>query len=222
MSIDYLAKLNAHSRDKNITFKDEGHIYNVCGETDFTSVTTWIHSFVENFDADQIITNMMSSKNWKSSKYYGKTRGQIKAIWDENRINASTAGTKLHYDIECVYNQMEVKNDSIKKMSYLLNSFFKRQMVINYIYNHPDRVIRFYRMHNKIYVRFNIYDDINFNETTEWCVNYHIGEIEIQKYQDILDANITGITNFSVTGFEKRMKDSKINLGLNIGIKIYE
>jgi len=116
----------------------------------------------------------------------------------------------------------EVKNESIKKMSYLLNSFFKRQMVINYIYNHPDRVIRFYRMHNKIYVRFSIYDDINFNETTEWCVNYHIGEIEIQKYQDILDANITGITNFSVTGFEKRMKDSKINLGLNIGIKIYE
>ena len=131
MSIDYLAKLNAHLRDKNITFKDEGHIYNVCGETDFTSVTTWIHSFVENFDADQIITNMMSSKNWKSSKYYGKTREEIKALWDENRINASTAGTKLHYDIECVYNEMEVENDSIE-FQYFMNFYRDYQHLIPY------------------------------------------------------------------------------------------
>ena len=74
MSIDYLATINAHSRDKNITFQEEGHKYTVCGESDYTSVTTWIHSFIENFDADKIITNMMASKNWKTSKYYGKTR----------------------------------------------------------------------------------------------------------------------------------------------------
>ncbi len=116
----------------------------------------------------------------------------------------------------------EVKNESIKRISYLLNSFFNRQMVISYIYNHPDRVIRFYRLHNKVYVRFSIYDDININEMTEWCINYYIGTIDLTKYQNILETNITGITNFTITGAEKKIYDSKINLGINIGIKIYE
>jgi len=114
MSINYLATKNAHPRDKNITFQEEGHKYTVCGESDYTSVTTWIHSFIENFDADKIITNMMESKNWKTSKYYGKTREEIKAIWDANRDSASSAGTKLHYDIECKYNGMEVDNQSLE------------------------------------------------------------------------------------------------------------
>ena len=60
MSIDYLAKLNAHPRDKNISFKDEGHIYNVCGDRFY--ICNNMDSFIENFDADKIITNMMTSK----------------------------------------------------------------------------------------------------------------------------------------------------------------
>ena len=55
---------------------------------------------------------MMKSKNWKKSKYYGKTREEIKKMWDDTRDNAASAGTKMHYDIECYYNQMKVENDS--------------------------------------------------------------------------------------------------------------
>ena len=33
-------------------------------------------------------------------------------MWDNNRDQASGAGTKMHYDIECYYNNMDVKNDS--------------------------------------------------------------------------------------------------------------
>ena len=131
MSIDYLAIKNAHIRDKNISFEEEGHKYTVNGETDYTSVTTWIHSLFENFDADKIITNMMKSKNWNNNKYYGKTRGEIKAIWDANRISASTAGTKLHYDIECKYNGMEVDNDSIE-FQYFMNFYNDYQNLIPY------------------------------------------------------------------------------------------
>ena len=76
------------------------------------SVTTWNHSHFEHFDADKIITNMMNSKNWKKNKYYGKTRDEIKKMWDDNRDQASGAGTKMHYDIECYYNNMNVNNDS--------------------------------------------------------------------------------------------------------------
>ena len=131
MSINYLATKNSDPRDKNITFKEEGHKYTVCGETDYKSVTTWIHSFTENFDADKIITKMMLSKNWISSKYYGKTPEEIKAIWDENRNNASTSGTKLHYDIECKYNGIEVNNNSLE-FEYFINFYNDYSHLIPY------------------------------------------------------------------------------------------
>jgi hypothetical protein len=47
-------------------------------------------------------------------KYYGMTREQILADWDKNRDSASGAGTNMHYDIECYYNGLDVKNDSIE------------------------------------------------------------------------------------------------------------
>ena len=132
MSIHYLSSINSHPRDANISFQEEGHIYTVNGERDYTSVTTFIHSLFENFDPDKIITNMMSSKNWKNSKYYGKTREEIKAGWDANRDLASSAGTKLHYDIECKYNGMNVENTSIE-YEYFMN-FYK-----DYIHLTPYR-----------------------------------------------------------------------------------
>ena len=62
MSIDYLAIKNAHIRDKNISFEEEGHKYTVNGETDYTSVTTWIHSFIENFNTTFKVNNLEDLK----------------------------------------------------------------------------------------------------------------------------------------------------------------
>ena len=126
MSIDYLANINNHPRDVCISFQDEGHIYTIkhtgclAGDTGFTSVTTYIHCFVEKFDANKIINNMMKSSNWPNNKYYGKTKLEIKLLWDNNGKEAATAGTKLHYDIECAYNNMSVENDS-NEYKYFLN-----------------------------------------------------------------------------------------------------
>jgi len=47
-------------------------------------------------------------------KYYGMTREQIKADWDRNRDCASSAGTQMHYDIECFWNGWPVQNTSIE------------------------------------------------------------------------------------------------------------
>ena len=69
---DLLAIKNKHSRDKNITFKDEGHEYTVIwdgnklGDKSFTSTTTFVHQFVTPFNADLTIKNMKNSKNWNS------------------------------------------------------------------------------------------------------------------------------------------------------------
>ena len=110
----YLAKTYPHPRDAHITFDEGPHIYTIDGDSSFTSVTTWNHSHFEAFDADKIITGMMNSSRWTSSKYYGMTREEIKQAWDKNRDEAASAGTKMHYDIECYYNQCPRENDSIE------------------------------------------------------------------------------------------------------------
>ena len=118
--MDVLARRNPHERDSHISFQDEGHIYTIDGDTDFMSVTTWIHKHFKPFDADKIIQGMMARKSWSKSRYFGQTPEQIKASWDTNRDEAATAGTKLHYDIECYYNGCHQDNDSVE-YKYFLN-----------------------------------------------------------------------------------------------------
>jgi ATP-dependent exoDNAse (exonuclease V) beta subunit len=112
----FLAIKNAHPRDPYIEFDEGPHIYTVHGEGGYTSVTTWIHQHFSHFDADKIITNMITSGKLKdpTNRYYGMTREEIKALWDKNRISASGSGTQIHYDIECYYNGVTVQNDSIE------------------------------------------------------------------------------------------------------------
>jgi len=111
----YLAELNPHERDSRIVFDEGPHIYYIDDSCDgYVSVTTFNHHNFEHFDADAIIKNMMSSKRWPQSKYYGQTIDEIKTGWDNNRDEAASAGTKMHYDIECYYNEVSVENDSIE------------------------------------------------------------------------------------------------------------
>ena len=82
--LDYLKKKNSHKRDAN-TFLDEAtHIYNINDETDYTSMTTFIHSLFEKFDDNKIIDNMMRSDRWPQNKYYGMTRQEIKTQIEED------------------------------------------------------------------------------------------------------------------------------------------
>ncbi len=114
METSYLAKKNPHKRDANITFEEGPHIYTINGNSDYTSVTTWNHSHFPTFDADKIIEKMMNGKNWTKSKYYGQTLLEIKDGWTKKGNDASSAGTKMHYDIECFYNECQRENNSIE------------------------------------------------------------------------------------------------------------
>ena len=107
-----LSQRNPHPRDLNIQFEEQGHKYTILTDpySTYTSVTTWNHSHFPHFDADEIITKMMSSKSWKQGhKYYGLTRDQIKDMWNVNRDNAAGAGTNLHHEIECFMNSKVLK-----------------------------------------------------------------------------------------------------------------
>jgi ATP-dependent exoDNAse (exonuclease V) beta subunit len=115
----FLAEKNAHIRDNSIKFDEGPHIYHIDGDSSFMSVTTWNHSHFEKFNAGKIIDKMMNGRNWKKSKYYGKTKEEIKEEWKQNGKRASEAGTKMHYDIECFYNEMKVQNPSIEYEYFL-------------------------------------------------------------------------------------------------------
>ena len=111
----FLSTKNHHLRDDHISFDEGPHIYTIDGDSDYQSVTTFVHSHFEHFDADKIINNMMkNSEKWRQNKYYGKTKQEIKDLWDKNRDEAAEAGTKMHYDIECYYNGNPNENDSIE------------------------------------------------------------------------------------------------------------
>ena len=109
----HLAKLNPHERDKDISFEEGPHIYTVLGDRGgYTSVTTWNHRHFSEFNSDKIITNILNGKKWNTDptyKYYKMSRESINQMWDDNRDQAARAGTKMHYDIECYYNDMDIE-----------------------------------------------------------------------------------------------------------------
>tara|TARA_B110000211_G_scaffold189169_1_gene215328 strand:- start:399 stop:1145 length:747 start_codon:yes stop_codon:yes gene_type:complete len=112
--MDFLRKRNPHPRDERITFEEGPHIYTIDGVSDYTSATTVVHAHFSTFDADKIITKMQNGRRWIVSKYFGMTREEIKAQWENNRSSAAAAGTKMHLDIEKFYNNIPVENDSIE------------------------------------------------------------------------------------------------------------
>jgi len=109
---------NKHPRDKNIHFKESGHIYTINGNSNYKSVTNWLKSYFEKFDADAIIDKMMNSPKWETNKYFGKTKIEIKTLWRQNGDEAARLGTRLHKLIENFYNGKDAYDPSIEYMYF--------------------------------------------------------------------------------------------------------
>jgi hypothetical protein len=101
-----LARVNEHPRDLRIQFNEEEHSYAIDGvKTGWSSCTQFLHNFFGHFDPDEVIAKMMKNPaKWRESKYYGMTPEEIKAKWAASGEEASTAGTRMHLDIEYFYN----------------------------------------------------------------------------------------------------------------------
>jgi len=116
-----LEELNSHKRDSRITFDEEPHVYYVDKKPYSLSVTSFIKTFFEEFDADSVINK--NYHKWQAntlSKYYGLSVNQIKTSWKKISDNALAFGSKLHKDIELFYNEIDVVNDS-PEFHYFLN-----------------------------------------------------------------------------------------------------
>jgi ATP-dependent exoDNAse (exonuclease V) beta subunit len=190
MSIHYLAKLNKHERDDGISFEEGPHIYTVMGERGtYTSVTTWNHSHFSDFDADAVIDKMMKGRNWNDPtyKYYGMTREEIKGMWNKKRDASSGAGTNMHYDIECFYNEMDVVNDSIEYKYFMefvlvhpeLKAYRTEWMIfheelklsgsIDMVFENPDGTIQIYDWKRCEEIKF----ENGFNQFAKTeCINH--------------------------------------------------
>ena len=123
-----LKQLNPHIRDANITFEEEGHKYTINGETNYTSVTTWLKKFFYPFNDELIINNMMKSPKWPDSKYFGMTKEEIKKQWRDSGNEAAKLGTAMHKMFEDHYNGLSVDGS---------NSGIEYDYFTNFITDHP-------------------------------------------------------------------------------------
>jgi hypothetical protein len=147
----YLSTKNPHERDQHIHFDEGPHKYTIQGvpnitpETEFTSVTTWVHQHFEHFDAKKVIQGMMrNTKKWNdpvaNAKYYGKTAEEIEQSWSAAGQEAAAKGTEMHYKIECFYNQpqhpdaADATDAESKEIEYFMN-----------FHRHFTKILRPYR-----------------------------------------------------------------------------
>ena len=108
-----LHAVEEHERDERISFDELPHTYYVDGKPYELSVTSFIHQFFEEFDADKIIAKFYDIwQNNPNSPYFGRTPEEIKEAWAENGRQASLLGDELHKDIERFYKGKQVSNES--------------------------------------------------------------------------------------------------------------
>ena len=100
-----LARINRHERDNHIHFDEPTHVYTIDGSSKgFCSITKCLTIICGHFDADAVISNMIRSKKWPQSQWFGMTPQEIKDAWAANGKEASEAGTAIHLAIEMYMN----------------------------------------------------------------------------------------------------------------------
>lgn len=118
-----LSEQNSHERDERIRFFEEGHVYEVDGKRGYTSVTTFIHKYFQEFDAPKVIRKMRNSPKWEKSPYYGKTDEEIMEQWETKKKDSAESGTLMHLQIENFYNGLEVETEKIPTEWGYFNKF---------------------------------------------------------------------------------------------------
>lgn len=121
-----LSDLYCHPRDKNIIFIEDRekdiHEYSIEGiEGKPISVTKLVHKYFPEFNAPRVISNMMGSKKWSTSPYFGMTAQAIEKKWKDDGKEASELGTAMHKNIELYFNKLLLENDSTKEFNMFLD-----------------------------------------------------------------------------------------------------
>ena len=191
-----LSNENTHQRDKNIQFFEKGHKYVILTDKDskYTSVTTWIHSHFPKFDSDGIIDSMMKGKNWKEGhKYWGKTKEEIKQMWNKNSSSVSEAGTNMHYEIECFMNNNQI-----------ISNYTHKELYKKYILENTEKI---YSLEWQYFIEFvKDYPDLK-PYRTEWII-YH-EDLKLAGSIDMVYENPDG--TLSIYDWKRSKEITKVN-----------
>jgi len=200
-SQNVLSLRNHDLRDDNIRFFEEGHKYLILTDpnSNYTSVTTWNHYNFPQFDADNVIQNMIKGKNWKEGhKYWGLTPQQIKDQWNNNKDAVANAGTKLHFHIECFHNNtnlhFEYKNKDLyenymsEQGEDITNTSLEWQYFINFIKDNLD--LKPYRTEWTVY-----HEEAKIAGSIDMVYENSDGTLSIYDWKRV--KNITRINNFN-------------------------
>jgi len=192
---------NADPRDLCIQFFEEGHKYIISFEPDvkYTSVTTWNHTHFSKFDADAIILSMMKGKSWKEGhKYWTMTPQQIKDLWSTNSSSVSSAGTDLHFEIECFMNEKLLPDEYTHEQLYnLYMSQYKGmhesrpiewKYFINFVKDFPK--LKPYRTEWTIY-----HEDVKISGSVDMIYENDDGTLSIYDWKRA--KNITRVNNWN-------------------------
>ena len=102
---------NAHPRDEDVSFEENTHTYSIKGSSEgVTSVTTLLDDFFPKFDPDTIIDKYYS--RWqqnplKKPECYGKTREEIKEMWERDGEEAENVKGGESMKAEWVLKEVE-------------------------------------------------------------------------------------------------------------------
>lgn len=187
-----LSLLNVHPRDAHISFQEKGHIYDVDGDKTFTSVTKFVHGFAKPFNADEVIAGMR--KRGLSAEYEGMSDSDIRRKWKLNGIDASTRGTKMHYQIECFFNKLAITNNwNIDTASWISNDLeVELGQFTNFINGLRDNGHLFpYRTEWCIY-----HEDLKFTGSVDMVFKNHDGGYDIYDWKRSKDIKKRGFNNF--------------------------
>jgi hypothetical protein len=193
-----LSSINVHERDKHIQFFEEGHKYIIDFEPEvkYTSVTTWNHKHFSEFNADAIINSMMKGKGWKEGhKYWNMSPEQIKAQWNANSSIVSSAGTDMHFEIECFMNEKLLPVGYTHEQLYNLymsenksDKPIEWQYFLNFVKDFPD--LKPYRTEWTIY-----HEDIKISGSIDMIYENPDGTLSIYDWKR--SKNITRINNWN-------------------------
>jgi hypothetical protein len=125
-----LALKNAHVRDQDIMFQEDGHIYTIRGDKYYKSCTTWVKSLFGKFNPDEVIDKMMANEKWPQNKHFGMSKPEIKTLWSENGKKAAAFGTSMHKYIEEFYNGIDLPAEFPVELSYFARFY----------HDHPELV----------------------------------------------------------------------------------
>jgi len=205
-----LANRNRHPRDNNIQFFEEGHKYVIKTDpnTKYTSVTTWNHSHFPHFDADSVITNMMKGINWKEGhKYWGMTPEEIKTKWNTNGISVSSAGTDMHFEIECFMNDKRIQGEYTHKDLYKINKYREKKSLewnyfIEFVKDTPD--LKPYRTEWTVY-----HEDLKLAGSIDMVYENPDGTLSIYDWKRAKDITTVNTFNkYALTECISHMPDS--------------